>query len=132
MRNKPYSCFKKYVFIFLLGIYLSSEQGYAQVNFSTDYFRIHINSKGFITSMKNIGKLPGREFSPPDKPSPLLCLYNSNKKKYYEPQNATYSKGTGMLTLKYANGSVAQVSIETKAKYFRLTLKSFLQNAIKV
>ena len=91
MRNKPYSCFKKYVFIFLLGIYLSSEQGYAQVNFSTDYFRIHINSKGFITSMKNIGKLPGREFSPPDKPSPLLCLYNSNKKKYYEPQNATYS-----------------------------------------
>lgn len=124
MQNKYSGCFKKYFFLFVLGICLSSAQGYAQVNLSTDYFSIHINQKGFITSMKNIGKTPGREFSPPDKPSPLLCLYNTNKKKYYEPQKATYSKGTGMLTLKYANGSVARVAIETKAKYFKLTLKS--------
>lgn len=124
MQNKCPGCFTKYVFLFLLGICMYAEQGYAQVNLSTGYFRIHINAKGFITSMKNISKTPYREFSPADKPSPLLCLYNGNKKKYYEPQKATYSKGTGMLTLKYANGSVARVAIEAKAKYFKLTLKS--------
>ena len=118
MQNKLPRCFK-YFFLLLPAICLFLVQGYAQVNFSTDYFGIHINSKGFITSMKNIGQTPRREFSPPDKPSPLLCLYNSNKKKYYEPQKATYSQRTGLLTLTYANGSVAQVAIETKAKYLK-------------
>lgn len=124
MQNKLHNCFKKYFFLSLFGVCLSLKQGYTQVNLSTDYFRIYINAKGFITSMKNISKTPYREFSPPDKPSPLLCLYNSSRKKYYEPQSATYSKGTGMLTLKYANGSIARVSIESKAKYFKLMLKS--------
>jgi hypothetical protein len=115
--------------IFLLTICLSVVKSYAQVTLSTDYFRIHINAKGFITSMKNISKTPNQEFSPKDKPSPLLCLYNSDQKKYYEPQKASYAKGTGILSLSYANGSVAQVKIETKAKYFKLTLKSLTKRA---
>lgn len=115
---------KKAVFLLLFGIYFFSAQGCGQVNLSTDYFGIYINEKGFITSMKNISKTPNREFSPKDKPSPLLCLYNSNTKRKYEPQKATYAKGIGMLALRYANGSVAQVKIETKAKYFKFTLKS--------
>ncbi len=120
-----YNFFKKSVrIISLVAICFSVVNSYAQVTLSTKYFRIHINEKGFITSMKNISKAPNREFSPKDKPSPLLCLYNTGKKTYYEPQKATYAKGTGILSLSFANGSVAQVKIETKAKYFKLTLKS--------
>ncbi len=112
-----YTLLKKIVRnIFLLTICLSFVKSYAQVTLSTEYFRIHINAKGFITSMKNISKTPNKEFSPADKPSPLLCLYNSDQKKYYEPQKASYAKGTGILSLSYANGSVAQVKIETKKR----------------
>jgi len=52
----------------------------AQWDFSTDYFKIRINNKGFITSMKNITVKPNPEFSPVDKPSPLMSLYDSRKK----------------------------------------------------
>ncbi|MBX3256450.1 MAG: hypothetical protein KF862_20100 [Chitinophagaceae bacterium] len=96
----------------------------AQWDFKTSYFKIRISQKGYITSMKDITRTPGREFSPTDKPSPLLSLYNGNNKKYYEPQKATYAKSTGIFTLQYANGSVAKVLIEAKAKYFKLTLQS--------
>src|SRR5687767_5716930 len=116
--------FRKIVFLYLFGTYMSSVHVYGQLDLATDYFRIHIDGNGFITSMKNITKIPGQEFSPTDKPSPLLCLYNSKKKKYYKPKKATYSNGTGTLTLNYANGSIAKVKIETKTKYFKLTLQS--------
>ena len=46
-----------------------------QSDFSTAYFKVHINNKGWITSMKNTTVMPGREFSPGDKPSPVLSLY---------------------------------------------------------
>ncbi|MBB2147453.1 hypothetical protein [Pedobacter gandavensis] len=115
---------KKTAFLCLLISCWSVGRSKAQTDFSTDEFRIRINGKGFITSMKNISKLPHQEFSPKDKPSPLLCLYNGQKKIYYEPLKATYSKAKNRLTLKYANGAVAQVKIETKKRYFKLTLAS--------
>lgn len=52
-------------------------------DFQTDYFSIGINNKGYITSMKNTTVSPNREFSPADKPSPLMSLYDSEKKVYY-------------------------------------------------
>jgi hypothetical protein len=98
---------------------------FAQWNFSTTYFKIHINSKGYITSMKNITIQPNREFSPADKPSPLLCLYNSQKKQYYYPQKAAYYAGTRKMTLQYANGSMATILIKPKdGKYLKMTLLS--------
>jgi hypothetical protein len=103
---------------------MSPGKTYAQINLSTGYFKIRIDKKGFITSMKNITKIPNQEFSPTDQPSPLLCLYNNNQKLYYEPQKATYLSSTNTLTLNYANGSVAKVKIETKTKYFKFTLQS--------
>lgn len=124
MQNNKFIWLRRTVFLFLFVTYLFSVESYAQVDLSTDYFRIQINGSGFITSMKNISKTPNQEFSPGSKPSPLLCLYNSKKNIYYEPQTATYSSGTGVFTLNYANGSVAQVKIETKTKYFKLTLQS--------
>ena len=50
--------------------------------FKTQYFGISVNDKGYITSMKNITTKQQREFSPADKPSPLLSLYDSQKKVY--------------------------------------------------
>ena len=81
MKSNYLPCFKKTVFIILFIAGLYSQKSYAQTDFFTDYFKISINNHGFITSMKNISKTPNQEFI--GKPSPLLCLYNSNKKIYY-------------------------------------------------
>jgi hypothetical protein len=96
----------------------------AQYNFSTDYFKIQINNKGWITSMKNITVKPNREFSPTNKPSPMMSLYDSKKNVYYQPTIATYTQGGQTMVLKYPNGSVAKISIIPKKKYLKLTLQS--------
>lgn len=98
---------------------------YAQRDFSTQYFKVHIDNRGWITSMKNVaGTAPHREFSPVDKPSPLLTLFDSKKQQYYRPVKAIYHKQKSAFTLRYANGSVATLSFVTHPKYFKLTLNS--------
>ena len=42
-----------------------------QFDFTTDYFKIRIDEKGYINSMQNTTVTPHREFSPTEKPSPL-------------------------------------------------------------
>ncbi|MDR6844695.1 hypothetical protein [Flavobacterium granuli] len=96
----------------------------AQWDFNTNYFKIHVNDKGFITSMKNTTVTSNREFSPTEKPSPLMCLYDSSKKKYYEPKQAKFDKKNNTFTISYSNGSVAKVVLAPKSKYFKLTLQS--------
>lgn len=91
-------------------------------DFQTDYFGIGIDEKGYITSMKNMTVYPHREFSPKDKPSPLLSLYDSDKKVYYTPQKASYDSNTNRFILEYPNGSVASISLQVQDKYFKLTL----------
>src|SRR5438309_5715515 len=103
---------------------LISFTSHAQCDFSTDYLKMHINGKGFITSMKNITVKPGRELVSNDKPSPLLCLYDGKKKIYYQPRRAVYNSTNKIITLNYSNGSVAKVSLVPEKKYFKLTLKS--------
>ena len=93
-------------------------------NFKTNYFSIDVNGKGYITSMKNITVKPNREFSPADKPSPLLSLYNSEKKEYYQPQKADFNQATQLITLDYPNGSVAEVQLLPNDKYLKLSLVS--------
>jgi hypothetical protein len=124
MQKKLAVHFKEIYFLLLVAACLATTKMYAQTSLATDYFKISINNKGFITSMKNITTTPNREFSVAGKPSPLLCLYNSLKKIYYAPQKATFSSGNTLLNLHYANGSVANIQIETKAKYFKFTLQS--------
>jgi len=70
-----------------------------QTNFSNAYFKIQINDQGFITSMKNITQVPYREFSPADKPSPLMQLYDGKKKIYYHPIQAKYNSKKQAFTL---------------------------------
>lgn len=107
-----------------VGLFMISLHSYGQWDFMTDYFKIHINKKGFIASMKNITVKPNREFSIPDKPSPLLSLYDSNKARYYEPTQARYNKAQMTITLNYPNGSVARIGLVPQKNYFKLTLHS--------
>lgn len=97
---------------------------FAQWDFKTDYFKIHIDNRGSITSMQNCTTKPGREFSPADRPSPLMLLYDGAKKVYYEPVKASYKAAEKLLMLTYTNGSVARIIIAPKKKYFRLQLQS--------
>lgn len=105
-------------------VYTTSHYCYAQQEFSTRYFRIQIDKKGWITSMKNVTVSPQREFSPADKPSPLLSLYHSEKHRHYQPTKGTYNKTKQAFTLHYLNGSVATVSLIAHDKYVKLKLLS--------
>ncbi len=112
----------KIVLLMLLFVVASSSK--AQWNFNTDYFQIQINNKGYITSMKNTTVKPTREFSPTDKPSPLMSLYDGNKKVFYLPVKAGFQKNENIVSLTFSNGSVASVNLIPKKKYFKMTLLS--------
>lgn len=120
-KKSKYRNTKLMLMILLLAFNFSAK---AQWDFRTNYFKIHINNKGFITSMKNITVATNREFSPADKPSPLMSLYDSHKNKYYEPNSARYNKASQSITLTYPNGSLAKILLVVKKKYFKLTLQS--------
>ena len=92
--------------------------------FSTRYLSIGVDDKGYIRSMKNITVRPFREFSPIDKPSPLISLYDSDKRLYYYPEKATYHSFAKKMTLNFTNGSVAEIKILPQKKYFKFTLTS--------
>ena len=130
--NRSISDLKIIRLTFLLGLLLlpGCFSARAQWDFKTHYFKIHIDIKGYITSMKNSTITPNREFAA-DKPSPLLSLYNYKTGNYYYPEKATYSKSESQFTIGYPNGSVATVKLESLPKYFRLTLLS-LTNREKI
>ncbi len=92
--------------------------------FSTNYLSRGVDNKGYIRSMRNTTVRPYREFSPVDKPSPLLSLYDSGKRVYYYPEKAVYHSSAEKLTLTFTNGSVAEVNILPHDKYIKLTLAS--------
>lgn len=96
----------------------------AQWNFKTNYLKIHVDNKGFITSLKNNTVTPNREFCGAENHSPLLCLYNYKNGMYFYPEKATWSKSVKQFKLNYNNGSVATVKFEIRPKYFKLTLLS--------
>ena len=108
--------------IFLILVFSCTNN--SQTDLSTSYFKIKIDDKGFITSMKNITIEPNREFSPIDKPSPLMCLFDSKNNTIYEPQSASYNKSKEIITLTYENKSVAEIRVESKNKYFKFILLS--------
>ena len=109
------------IFVSLLIFSCTSNDGY---DFSTDYLKISVDKKGYITSMKNTTVNPNREFSPSDKPSPLMSLFDGDKKVYYEPIKAIYNKADKVIALTFSNNSVARVSLLPQQKYLKLTLLS--------
>jgi len=107
-----------------IALLLVSFNSFSQWNFTTNYFKIHINNKGFISSMKNTTVLPNHEFCIANQPSPLMSLYDGTKKIYYEPVKASFLKEQKLLKLTYTNGSVAVILIEPQKKYIKLQLQS--------
>jgi hypothetical protein len=105
-------------------VFLFSIAAYSQWDFSTRYFKIRVDEKGYVTSMKNSTVKPEKEYSPAGKPSPILCLYNYKSDRYYYPEKATFSDSEKTITLAYNNGSVATIKFELETKYFKLTLLS--------
>ncbi|MGN1236551.1 MAG: hypothetical protein ACI4TS_03810 [Bacteroidaceae bacterium] len=91
--------------------------------FKTDYFGIDLNKKGYITGMWNTTLANSPNFSPTDKPSPLLSLYDEDTRRYYYPQQAVYNKRDKTLRLYYENNSVATLSIKEEKEYLRLQLQ---------
>lgn len=94
-------------------LFLTGCAGSDAESFSTDYFRIDVNKRGYITGMWNTTR-ESRNFSPADQPSPLLSLYDEELKRYYYPQKAEYKNGKYRLS--YENGSVATVAFEAKSR----------------
>lgn len=90
-------------------------------SFKTDYFQVDVDSKGYIVGMWNRTKTD-RNFSPNDRPSPLLALYDSHLRRYYYPAKAELKDGK--YRLQYDNGSVATVRLEEKNRYLKLTLEN--------
>ena len=91
---------------------------------STDYFGVDIDKQGYIVGMWNTTRSDSRNFSPADKPSPLLSLYDEEARKYYYPIKADFGKEKGVCELHYSNGSVAKVKIDPTDKYIRMELSS--------
>lgn len=120
MTNKPLSI----ILTGVLCLFFFSCNSRDYLTFSTDYFSIGIDNQGYIRSMKNVTMQPYREFSPADKPSPLLSLFDSEKKIYYYPQQADYKSSSKTYKLTYTNGSVATVKILPGDKYLKFTLES--------
>lgn len=113
----------KKVLVFILGVTAIGCSSSSSWDFQSDYFKFDINNEGYITSMQNITVSPYVDFAISDKPSPVMSLYNSEKKEYYLPTAAKYSKLSKTLTVDYQNGSTAKISIEPKDKYIKMTLK---------
>ena len=90
----------------------------------TEYLGIDVNEKGYIVGMWNTTRSDSRNFSPNDRPSPLLSLYDEEARRYYYPEKADFDKKSGICELHYSNGSVAKVKVEPTDKYIRMELCS--------
>ena len=94
---------------------------FAQVKtLQTDYAMIGIDSKGFITSIKE--NKTGKEYCPKGISSALMSLYKNNQ--YILPIKATFNGAKHEIVLTYSNGSVARIKVESKKQYLRFQLLS--------
>jgi len=125
----------KYKFLFLLFVVFSFNLLQAQCSFQTDYLKIKITDKGYISSMVNIAKgSPSykHEFSPESHPSPLMSLLKKSWIKedgkttvnyaYSFPIKAKYEESKKQIVLTYPGGEVATIVIKPTPKYIRLQL----------
>lgn len=91
--------------------------------FQTDYFRMEVNARGYIVGMYNRTRPDLPNFSPADRPSPLMALYaGAPRRCYLYPQRAEFNGNR--CRLHYEGGAVATVRLEEKDKYIKLTLES--------
>jgi hypothetical protein len=86
----------------------------------TDYLSISLNKAGYLTTIS--GKKNGKEYLPAGQQVPLLALYKGTE--YLKPSSFDYTAGKKTAQIKYPDGSVAQIKMESKGSYLRFELVS--------
>ncbi|MBV8251893.1 MAG: hypothetical protein JO154_04730 [Chitinophaga sp.] len=111
--------------VFLLSLLLCAVGLHAQsIRLETKYAIFTIDSKGFISSIKN--KKTGQDYCPKGHRSALMSLYAH--KKYILPEKATALKQKNQVILSYPNGSEATIKMDQQPTYLRLQLLSLTKN----
>ena len=88
--------------------------------FATTHLTVKINGSGRIVSLQ--GRSTGTEYLPQGRDAPLLSLYSGQE--YLKPTSLSFNTKSQTATLSYPNGSVAQVSLESKGDYLKMVLLS--------
>lgn len=115
---------KRFLALLLLVIGVRAK---AQIDLATRFCSIHIDKRGWITSIKNTSVRTALEVGAPGEPSPLLCLFSSTSGVYYYPRRARYEPGADLVVLSYGNGSTAKVRLAQKhGCYWKMTLMSLV------
>lgn len=108
-------------FSVLFSLLLLSSFVFSQAKtFKTRFATVTINSKGYITSIKD--KVSGREYVPKGMSSALISLYKN--KQYILPVKAIFINKTGNIRLSFSNGAVAILKASGKEDYLRFELVS--------
>ena len=109
---------RKCIIFFLICTIISCAKD--KVILETTYFKVVINSKGFVTNF--IDKKASVEYLPKGESTPLLTLCKDST--YINPSSVKYSISEKKITLKYPNGSLAIIGVENKSDYLRFELLS--------
>lgn len=94
----------------------------APIHFSAGHLKISINESGHLISLSD--QSTSKEYLPKNQPAPLLSLYKGNE--YFAPVAFEFNTRKKTAIIRYANGSVATVKIESKPAYMRLELLSIV------
>lgn len=113
---------KKYFSLSILFLILFTTAAYSKENitFETVYFKTALDRKGFLTSFRD--RKTGMEYLPEGESAPLLTLYKDSA--YLKPVSAEYQHLLKKITLKYPNGSIAEIGTDTQKGYLKFRLIS--------
>lgn len=110
---------KKTLFIPLLAavtMIMTSCGNSAKESFKTDYFELGLSPSGNIVTLKD--RASGVNYAPQEAVSPLLQLHDGEN--FYAPTGMDYADSA--LTLTFANGSVATITVRPNKEYIKLKL----------
>ena len=91
-----------------------------KIIFETQYLKVGIDRKGFVTSFFDKGK--SVEYLPKGEAAPLLQLFKDSA--YITPFSVEYNAPEKKIILNYKNGAVAKIGVESKEDYLRFELLS--------
>jgi hypothetical protein len=107
-------------FLMLIAFMLFQNGYSSDITLKNKYSSISINDKGFVTSIKDLKT--NKDYSAKTQKSPLMSVYIWSKRQQLDPTEAKYNSTTGQFVLKYPNGTIATVKVNSKEKYFRFEL----------
>ncbi|WP_353125035.1 hypothetical protein [Parapedobacter pyrenivorans] len=108
---------KKYMLL-LAGMISFLAVGAQEIHFSTIYFRLTIDSKGFIVSLYD--NLNRKEYTPRDFSAPLLTIRSNGQ--YINPTGITQSGN--ILRVAFGKNGMADIQAETRTDYIRFELQA--------